>query len=368
MFLALLAVCLAGQFAPEAFAQAFKPRVSYRSGSRANFDIFNGSAFFTAPTTPETEYFPQRIGREAAGAGFASDEGFACNDSRPLGERAATSAHGFVDFGSVSFGGTATAATTGGGIGCAEGRYFTRKITAFTWMEFGFEDELKVVSATLPAGTPVTVRFSMRSFAEKVSSLQRVTVISVAPPGGGEPAAEQVLESSSTTISLWLSNDLNIRVFRAAGAFQLESGLSVRATGDLTKLIEAEVGGRIVLNYFSFSEAGCATSEGIRSAETSFKQKSNMYAEAVTAGVGLQSASGTNYRPASAGLNPILQTFPAGGGTNTGMLITFPAGGVLQSATVTPTGMVWTDLPGTEVAVVPFTNTFGLFRFKATGP
>ena len=365
----MLVVGLAGQFAPEASGQVFKPRVSYRAGARASFDIFNGSASFIAPSTPETQYFPQRIGREAAGAGFASDDAFACNDIRPVGERAATSARGFVDFGSVSFSGTASAATTGGGIGCPEARYFTRKISAFTWMEFGFEDQLTVVSDTLPAGTPVTVRFSMRSFAEKVSSLQRVAVIYVPPPGGGEPAAEQILESSSTTISFWLSNDLNIRVFRADGTFRLESGLNVRATGDLTKLIEAEVGDRIVLNYFSVSEAGCSTTDGIRSADTSFRQKSDMYAEAVTAGVALRSASGANYRPAGTGLNPILQAFPAnGGGTNTGMLITFPPGGVLQSATVTPTGMVWNDLPDREVAVVPFTNTFGLFRVKATGP
>ena len=360
---------MAVQLATEASGQVFKPRVSYRSGARASFDIFNGSANFTGTSTPETVYFPQRIGRESAGGGTASDEAFACNDSRPVVENASALAQGFVEFGSVGFAGTATAATTGGGIGCPENRYFTRKITASTWMELGFEDQLTVVSATLPAGTPVTVRFSMRSFAEKMSSLQRVVVISVPPPSGGEPAPEQILESSNTTISLWLSNDLNIRVFRAAGTFQLESGLSVRATGDLSKLIEAEVGGRIVLNYFSVSEAGCATSDGIRSAETSFKQKSNMYAEAVTAGVALQSASGANYRPAGTGMNPILQAFRANGGdTYTGMLITFPAGGVLQSATVTPTGMVWSDLPDTEVAVVPFSNTFGFFRVKTNGP
>ncbi len=348
--------------AGEAFAQdPAVPRFYYRAGTGGNFSIYNSTAVFSGtPAASSFTYTKTPLRLSPTGSGTAWGNG--------RGQTARATLRGHADFGAISFSADLLAQVSG--------EYFTgQNSTAFHTgycravgtLEMGYQDELRVVSSSLPVGEVATLRMRVRYFGQRTQTTQWPEWVVIPPtePGGQSTTIQEIRSKVDQEFRSPSEHAVRFSVLRPDGSqasfFHFERSLIGEREFDFA----VEVGGSVLLTHVLLphgleaeTRAATASHLGDRESAHSVSGFGTVRVWSLTSGVTLESASGVSYAPATG--QAVLDARTVGNQ----MQLIAPVGSVFQKGTFTRQGMTWTDLPATELLVAPMTEPSAVFRAR----
>lgn len=339
--------------------QPDSPRFYYRAGTSGNFSIFNSTAVFHGdPGSPSFTYTRTPLRLSPQGSGTASQNG--------RGQTARATLRGYADYGSISYSADLLAEVSGQFFtGQNSTAYFTGYCHAAGTLEMGYQDELRVVSASLPTGRAVTLRMRVRYFGQRSQTTRWPEWVVIPPtsPGGQSTTIQEMRSSVDNTFRRPGEHGVRFHVLRPNGAqanaFNFEGLLSGEKEFDFT----AEVGGKVLLTHFlatpalaTETRAATATHLGDRESAHTLSGFGTVRVWSLTSGVELESLSGARYAPATG--HAVLDARFVGDE----LQVIAPIGSVFQKVLLTPQGLTWSDLPETELLVVPMTESQAAYR------
>ena len=231
----------------------------------------------------------------------------------------------------------------------------------------GYQDELRVVSSSLPVGDVATLRMRVRYYSQRTQTTQWPEWVIIPPtdPGGQSTMIQEIRSKVDKEFRRPSEHGVRFSVLRPDGSqanfFNFDRSLVGEKEFDFT----VQVGGTVLLTHFlappalaTETRAATASHLGDRESAHSLSGFGTVRVWSLTSGVTLETASGASYAPAT-----VLAVLEANVVGNQMQLIA-PVGSVFQKGTFTPQGMTWADLPETELLVAPMTEPSGVFRAR----
>lgn len=337
------------------------PRFYYRAGTYGNFSIYNDTAVFHGDRgSPTWTYTKTPLRLSPTGSGTAWRYG--------MGQTARATLHGHSDFGSISYSAELLARVSGEYFtGQNSTALYTGYCRAAGTLEMGYQDELRVVSSSLPVGEAATLRMRVRYFGQRIQTTQWPEWVVIPPTGpGGQSTTIQELRSKVDKEYRHPSEHaVRFSVLRPDGSQANFFNFERESVGEREFDFAVQVGGKVFLTHGLMphgleaeTRAATASHLGDRESAHSVSGFGTVRVWSLTSGVTLESASGASYAPATG--QAVLDARTVGNQ----MQLIAPVGSVFQKGTFTPQGLTWTDLPETELLVAPMTEPSAVFRAR----
>lgn len=338
------------------------PRFYYRAGTGGNFSIYNSTAvFYGDPGSSSFTYTKTPLRLSPTGSGTASH-------NNGMGQTARATLHGHADFGAISYSADLLARVSG--------EYFTGQNStalhtgycrAMGTLEMGYQDELGVVSSSLPVGDVATLRMRVRYYGQRTQTTQWPEWVIIPPtdPVGQSTSIQEIRSKVDKEFRSPSEHGVRFSVLRPDGSQASFFNFERELVGEREFDFAVQVGGKVLLTHFlappalaTETRAATASHLGDRESAHSVSGFGTVRVWSLTSGVTLESASGASYAPATG--QAVLDARVVGNQ----MQLIAPVGSVFQKGTFTPQGLTWTDLPETELLVAPMAEPSAVFRAR----